>query len=77
MRSIAQLLPYIQVGLSIVLIGLVLIQQSDADLGSTFGGSDNLSAAHTRRGLERTLFIATIVVGILFAGSAFLALIIR
>jgi protein translocase SecG subunit len=77
MRSIAQFLPYIQIALSIALIGLVLVQQSDADLGSAFGGGDNLSAAHTRRGMERTLFIATIVVGILFAASAFLALIVR
>jgi hypothetical protein len=44
MRSIANVLPYIQIGLSIILIGLVLLQQSDADLGGTFGGSDNLSA---------------------------------
>jgi protein translocase SecG subunit len=77
MRSIANVLPYIQIGLSIILIGLVLLQQSDADLGGTFGGSDNLSAAHTRRGMEKNIFNATIIVGILFAASAFVALIIK
>jgi preprotein translocase subunit SecG len=77
MGSIAQILPYIQIGLSIILIALVLLQQSDADLGGTFGGSDNISAAHTRRGMEKTIFNATILVGILFAVSSVLALIAR
>lgn len=77
MRSIATILPYIQIALSIILIGLVLLQQSDADLGGTFGGSDNLSTMHTRRGMEKNIFTATIVIGILFAASAFLGIIIK
>jgi preprotein translocase subunit SecG len=74
MRSIIQVLPYIQIILSLVLIGLVLIQPSDADLGSTFGGNDNASASRTRRGMEKTIFNATIIIGILFALSALIAL---
>jgi preprotein translocase subunit SecG len=77
MRSIATILPYIQIALSLILIAFVLLQQSDADLGSTFGGSDSGSASRTRRGAERTMFNATIVVGILFAVTAILALIIK
>jgi protein translocase SecG subunit len=77
MRSIAHILPFIQILLSIILIGLVLIQQSDADLGGTFGGSDNTGASHSRRGMEKNIFNATIVIGILFAASAFLALIAK
>jgi len=77
MGSIANILPYIQIGLSLVLIILVLIQQSDADLGGTFGGSDNTSAMRTRRGMERTVFISTIVIGILFALSSLFALILK
>lgn len=66
-----QLLPYIQIILSVIMIALILIQQTGAQVGGAFGGNDNLSSAfHTRRGLERILFITTIVIAILFAVSA-------
>jgi len=70
-------LPYIQVILSVLLIACVLLQQTGASMGGAFGGDNFTAGFHTRRGLERTLFIATIVLGILFAASAFLALIIK
>lgn len=77
MRSVIHFLPYIQIVLSLIVILLVLIQQSDADLGGTFGGSDNVSATRTRRGLEKTVFNATIFFAVLFAASALLALFVR
>ena len=74
---IAGVLPYIQIVLSVLLIISVLLQQTGASLGGAFGG-DNFSAAyHTRRGLERTLFYSTIVLGILLAVSAFAALVLH
>ena len=77
MISLATVLPYIQIVLSIILIALVLLQRSEADLGSAFGGGESLNApSHTRRGAERFVFISTIVVAILFAASSFAALII-
>ena len=70
-------LPYIQIILSVALIVCVLLQQTGAALGGAFGG-DNFSAAyHTRRGSEKYLFYATIVVGTLFALSSFVALLIH
>ena len=70
-------LPYIQIVLSVVLVVAVLLQQTGASLGGAFGG-DNFSAAyHTRRGSEKYLFYTTIVVGILFALSAFVALLVH
>ena len=70
------ILPYIQIVLSVLLIVAILLQQTGASLGGAFG-ADNFSAAyHTRRGAEKFLFFATIVIGILFGASAFLALII-
>lgn len=72
----AHILPYIQIGLSLLLIGGILIQRSDAALGAAFG-QDMSATRYTRRGFERTLFIATIVVAILFAASAFLSLLIH
>lgn len=70
-----EILPIVQIILSVLLIGLVLMQQSDAGLGSAFGGGDG-SGGHTRRGVEKTLFNATVLVAVLFAISAFIALII-
>ncbi len=70
------LLPYIQIILSVVLIASILIQRTGAQVGGAFGGSDNFSSAfHTRRGFEKWLFNATIVIAILFAVSALLSLI--
>jgi len=76
MEMLSTVLPYAQIVLSILLIVTVLLQQTGAGVGGAFGG-DNFSAGFsTRRGFERTLFRATIVLGILFALSAFAALII-
>ena len=77
MDSIRALLPFIQVILSVLLIGAVLLQRSEAGLGSAFG-QDSLSGnKHTRRGFEKTLFTSTIVISILFAESAFAVLILK
>ena len=62
--ALAGLLPYIQIVLAVLLIGSVLLQQTGASLGGAFGG-DNFSAAyHTRRGSEKWLFWATIIIGV-------------
>jgi preprotein translocase subunit SecG len=70
------LLPYIQLILSVLLVAAVLLQRTGAQVGGAFGGSDNFSSAfHTRRGLEKGLFVVTIIIGILFAVSALIGLI--
>lgn len=76
MENISNLLPYIQIILSVLLITAVLLQQSDAGLGGAFGGSDDFSGEHIRRGFEKTLFNTTIVLSLLFIISAFLVLLI-
>jgi preprotein translocase subunit SecG len=76
MNAIAGILPYAQITLAVLLIGSVLLQQTGSSLGGAFGG-DNFSAGfHTRRGFEKLLFNATIVIATLFGITAFLALII-
>lgn len=70
----AHALPYIQVVLSLLLIGGVLLQRSEAGLGSAFGADGMTAGRYNRRGFERTLFQATIVVAILFAVTAFASL---
>ncbi len=75
--TVAGVLPYIQIVLSVLLIICVLLQQTGASLGGAFGG-DNFSAAyHTRRGSEKALFYASVIIGILFAVSALAALFIQ
>ena len=70
------ILPVIQIILSVLLVVLILLQQSEAGLGAAFGGSGDSGFKHTRRGFEKVLFNSTIVVAILFALSAFVALIL-
>ena len=78
MELIGNLLPWIQVILSIILIVLILVQQNEAGLGAGFGGSGGGGAQtfHTKRGAEKGIFITTIVVAILFGLLALLALFI-
>ena len=65
------LLPYVQIILSVLLVAIVLLQRTGAQVGGAFGGSDNWSSAfHTRRGIEKVLVTATIIIAILFALSA-------
>jgi preprotein translocase subunit SecG len=76
MNTITSVLPYIQIVLAVLLVGAILLQRTGAQIGGAFGGSDNFSSAfHTRRGFERTLFIVTIVLAILFAIAALLSLV--
>ncbi|MCW9054393.1 MAG: preprotein translocase subunit SecG [Candidatus Pacebacteria bacterium] len=77
METLTAILPYIQIALSILLVLAVLLQQTGAGLGGAFGGDNFSSGFHTRRGFEKTLFNATIVIAVLFALSAFIALIIQ
>ncbi len=74
MDALTNVLPYIQIGLGIVLTALVITQQSDAGLG-LLGGGGGETTNHTRRGIEKTIFEATIVVAVLFSLSCFLSIV--
>ena len=65
-------LPIIQTILSILLIAAILLQSKGAGLGATFGGEGNVYSS--RRGFEKTLFLTTIVLSILFLGTALLSI---
>lgn len=69
----AAVLPFAQVLLSALLVGAVLLQTSSAGIGA-LGGADSADVGfHTRRGPERVLFVATIVLGALFTAVSLLA----
>ena len=75
--SIAGIIPYIQIVLSILLIIGILLQQSEAGLGGAFGGGDGFSSGHhTKRGAEKIIFIGTIVIAIIFVITSFSLLLI-
>jgi len=57
-----------QIAISVLLITAVLLQQRGTGLSSTFGGEGNIY--RTKRGVEKVLFIGTIVLSIIFFGVA-------
>ena len=71
MQTIASILPYVQVTLAVLLIAAVLLQQRGSSLGGAFGADNMGTTFYTRRGGEKALFQATIVLGVLFTLSAF------
>lgn len=73
METITGILPYVQIALALLLITAVLVQRSASGLGGAFGG-DGASSFSTRRGAEKTLFNATIVIAILFVLTTFIPL---
>ncbi|MDD5145553.1 MAG: preprotein translocase subunit SecG [Candidatus Pacebacteria bacterium] len=57
-------LPFIQIGISVILIILVLLQQRGTALGSSFGQESGFYG--TLRGAEKKIFILTCVFGAIF-----------
>lgn len=61
---------FIQVVVSIALIVLIILQERSAGISGIFGGGDGGTLYQTRRGVERVIFISTVVLVIIFAGLA-------
>lgn len=60
-----QILQFIDIFVMLVLIVVISLQNKSSGLSNVFGGAGNIVA--TRRGFEKWLFYATIVIGIIFA----------
>ena len=67
------LLNILQITISIVLIFVVLLQVKGSGFGAALGGMSGGSVYRTKRGLERTLFQATILLVIAFVLVSFLS----
>lgn len=67
-------LSVIQIALSVLLMISILLQNRGAGLSAAFGG--DMSGFYTKRGLEKFLFFATIVLGGLFIINAIATLIV-
>jgi preprotein translocase subunit SecG len=57
-----------QIILSVLMITFILLQARGAGLGGVFGGGGNVYMA--KRGIEKNLFQATVVVAVLFFAVA-------
>ncbi|EKD56910.1 MAG: hypothetical protein ACD_58C00045G0001 [uncultured bacterium] len=57
-----------QIVLSCLLIISILLQQKGTGLGGAFGGEGNVY--RSKRGVEKTLYFATIIIVILFTAVA-------
>ena len=67
------LLLYLQIASSVVLVVLIILQQRGSGLSSTFGGeSVSFLSFRSRRGFEKLIFILTIVVASAFLVISFL-----
>lgn len=74
METLIGAMPYIQITLSILLVGAILLQTRGSSLGGAFGGDSTSGTYNKRRGAELWLFRLSILLGVLFALSAFVAL---
>lgn len=64
-----------QVIVSVILVGTILLQAQGSGLGTTWGGGGE--TYHTRRGVEKVVFILTIVGVIAFAALSIANLVVR
>lgn len=70
---LSSVLPIIQIVLSVLLVGAILLQQSEAGLGGAFGGGASSNPFRTKRGAEKTMFIGTIIIAVLFLVATLLS----
>ncbi len=72
--NIDSILQIVSVGSAVLMIFSILLQQRGASLGAGFGSSGELYT--TRRGLDKNLFEATIVLSVVFILSILVGLLL-
>jgi len=68
---------YLSIGLlaiALIVIGLVLVQERSSGAGGIFGGGESGGFYQRRRGIERMVFIGTIVSAVIFVTLSILNL---
>lgn len=66
--DLSMILNILQIVFAVFLVASILLQARGSGLGAVFGGGGNVFRA--KRGLDKILFYFTIVVAILFFGTA-------
>lgn len=64
----------IHVVISVILIGLILLQSSKGGLGSAFGAGESF---RTKRGAEQIVFRLTILFAVLFLATSLINVVVR
>lgn len=72
--TINTILQIIMIGSAVLMMAAILLQQRGATLGAGFGASGELYT--TRRGVDKNLFEATIVLAVIFVLSILAGLLI-
>lgn len=72
--NIDSILQIVTVGSAILMILAILLQQRGASLGAGFGSSGELYT--TRRGLDKNLFEASVVLAVIFVLSILVSLLL-
>jgi len=68
------LIPILQVIISVIIVVLILLQERSAGLSGIFGGEGG-GFYQTRRGLEKIIFVSTIILLAAFVGLALFQLV--
>lgn len=72
--NIDSILQIVTIGSAILMLLAILLQQRGASLGAGFGSSGELYT--TRRGLDKNLFEATVVMAVIFVLSILVGLLL-
>lgn len=64
-----------QIVVSVLITGAILLQAQGSGFGTSWGGGGE--TYHTKRGVERVVFIFTIVGVVIFAGLSIANLVVR
>lgn len=71
---IQNILIILQIVIAVLLVVVILIQQKGVGLGAAFGGGNTIYT--TKRGVDKVLYKATIVLSILFFAVAIAQLVV-
>lgn len=75
MEILRVVLPWAQIVLAFAITAAILLQKNETGLGNVFGGGDQVM--HTKRGLERGLFLTTVSLAGLFIVLSIITLLIQ
>jgi preprotein translocase subunit SecG len=72
--NIPMILSIVTIASSVLMVAAILLQARGASLGAGFGSSGELFT--TRRGTDKSLYEATIVLAVIFVGALIVGLLI-
>ena len=74
MKNLNNIITIVNMVIMVILIIIVSVQNKSAGLSNVFGGGGNI--VQTRRGIDKWLFYATIISGVIFVGLSITSVVI-